>query len=134
MNKMLLEKTNSFKRLGQRLWTDSSGFVVSGDYILLTTILVIGVVVGVVTLRDQIVQELGDISDAMESLDQSYTYTIVNPTDPNIVILTVDFDEDNPPAPPPPPGFPDAPGESSGSGDPPAGILFVQEPATVGTE
>ena len=134
MNQMLLEKMNRFKRLGQRLWTDSSGFIISGDYILLTTILVIGIVVGVVTLRDQVVQELGDISDAMESLDQSYTYsiTIPDPNDPNqrIVIESVNFDEDNPPAPSPPPGYPDPTGESNGpgAGQPPAGIS-IQEPA-----
>jgi hypothetical protein len=133
MNQMLLNNMKSFKRLGQRLWTDSSGFVVSGDYILLTTILVIGMVVGVVTFRDQVVQEFGDIADAMESLDQSYTYTIVNPgggTDINLVILTVDFDEDNPPEPPPPPGFPGPTGESfgPGAGESPAGIS-LQEPA-----
>ena len=123
MNQMLLEKMNRFKRLGQRLWTDSSGFIISGDYILLTTILVIGMVVGVVTLRDQFVQELGDISDSIESLDQSYTYTIVDPTDPNNVILTVDFDENNY-SEPPPPDSPDPTGESGGpgAGESPAGI------------
>ena len=130
MNQIHLEKLKKISRFGQRLWTDSSGFVVSGEYILLTTLLVIGMVVGVVTFRDQIVQEFGDVSDAMESLNQSYTYTIVDPTDPNIVILTVEFDEDNPPDPPPPPDFPDPTGESGGpgSGQSPAGIS-IQEPA-----
>ncbi|MCH7687172.1 MAG: hypothetical protein IH899_10905 [Planctomycetes bacterium] len=140
MNQIHLEKLKRISRLGQRLWTDSSGFVVSGEYILLTTILVIGMIVGVVTFRDQVVQEFGDIADAMESLDQSYTYsiTIPDPNDPNqrIVIESVNFDEDNPPDPPSPPGFPDPTGESfgPGAGQPPAGILFLQEPATVGTE
>ena len=134
MNQIHLEKLKKISRLGRRLWTDSSGFVVSADYILLTTILVVGAIVGVVTFRDQVVQEFGDIADAMESLDQSYnyTYTIVNPIDPNnpIVIVSVDFDEDNPPDPPPPPGFPDPTGESGGpgSGQSPAGIS-IQEPA-----
>ena len=132
MNQMLLNTMKSFKRLGQRLGTDSSGFVVSLDYILLTTLVAIGMIVGVVTFRDQVVQELGDISDAMESLDQSYSYTIVNPTDPSIVILTVDFDENNY-SEPSPPGYPDPTGESGGpgAGQPPAGISF-QEPTGEG--
>ena len=126
MNQMLLEKMKSFKRLGLRLWTDSSGFIVSGEYILLTTIIVIGMIVGVVTFRNQVVQEFGDIADAMESLDQSYSFTIINPTGPNLV---VNFDE-NSYSDPPPPGFPDPTGESNGpgAGQPPAGIS-IQEPA-----
>ena len=123
MNQMLLENMKKLSRLGRRLWKDSSGIILSGEYILLTTLLVLGMVVGVVTFRDQVVQEFGDISDAMESLDQSYTYTIVDPTDPNNVILTVDFDENNYSV-PPPPGSPDPTGESGGpgAGGSPAGI------------
>ena len=44
--------------------------------LLLTSIVVLGSVVGLVTLRDQIVQELGDLAIALESLDQSYSSSI----------------------------------------------------------
>lgn len=58
----------------RRLWHDRSGVIASMDLILLSAILGIGILVGVVALRDQVVQELGDISGAIGHLDQSYSY------------------------------------------------------------
>jgi hypothetical protein len=42
----------------------------------MATLLALGVIVGLVTVRDQVVQQLGDIAAAIASLDQSYTITI----------------------------------------------------------
>ncbi len=63
-----------------RLWRDDSGFIGSTDYILIASIVVIGAVCGLVTLRDAVVQNLGDVAIALESLDQSYTvnFTLSN--------------------------------------------------------
>lgn len=58
----------------QELWRDDAAFVVSADLILISTILVIGVLVGLVTLRDQVVQELGDLATAVGNLNQSYSF------------------------------------------------------------
>ena len=49
----------------RKIWNDEGGFVVSADLILISTILVIGVLVGLVTLRDQVVQEFGDLATAV---------------------------------------------------------------------
>ena len=59
----------------KRLWHDEAGFVVSTDLIMVTTVLVVGMLVGIVTLRDQVVQELGDLASAVGHLNQSYSYT-----------------------------------------------------------
>ena len=71
------------------LWNDRRGEASFLSLVLLVTIVVLGAVAGLTTLRDQIVQELGDIALAIESLDQSYTAagsTFVDPgpfpTDP----------------------------------------------------
>ena len=71
------------------LWNDQRGESSSISLILLTTILALGAVAGLTTLRDQIVQELGDIALALENINQSYTAagsTFVDtgpfPTDP----------------------------------------------------
>lgn len=64
----------------KRLWGDESGFVVSADLILISTILVIGLLVGLVSLRDQIVQELGDVAVAVGNLNQSYSFAGQNVT------------------------------------------------------
>lgn len=58
----------------RKLWSDDAAFVVSADLILISTILVIGVLVGLVTLRDQVVQELGDLATAVGNLNQSYSF------------------------------------------------------------
>ncbi len=60
------------KTLAQ-LWHDQSGAVSAMSVILITTILALGCIVGLTTLRDQLVQELGDVSIALESLNQSYS-------------------------------------------------------------
>ena len=57
-----------------RLWRDEKGVVNSMDLILITTILVIGMIVGLVCLRNQVVQELSDTAGAIGSLNQSYSY------------------------------------------------------------
>jgi hypothetical protein len=62
------------KNIAKTLWGDESGFIVSTDLILISSILVIGLLVGLVSLRDQIVQELGDVSVAVGNLNQSYSF------------------------------------------------------------
>jgi hypothetical protein len=56
------------------LWNDETGFIISAELILLATILVIGLIVGMVSLRNQIVQELVDVGQAFGSLSQSYCF------------------------------------------------------------
>lgn len=57
----------------KRLWCDEHGFVASTDLILITTIVVLGAIVGLATLRDEVVQELGDLATAIGQLNQSYS-------------------------------------------------------------
>ena len=64
-------------KLLHRLWADQAGFVVSTELVLVATILVIGMVVGLVTVRDAVVQELADVAGAIASVSQSYEYTDV---------------------------------------------------------
>jgi Flp pilus assembly pilin Flp len=62
------------KKLHQ-LWKDEAGFIVSTELVLIATILVIGMVVGLATVRNHVVQELGDVALAIGSINQSYMYT-----------------------------------------------------------
>jgi Flp pilus assembly pilin Flp len=62
-------------KLVQRLWNDEAGFVVSAELVLIATVLVIGMLVGLVTIRDQVVQELADVADAISEVDQSYSFS-----------------------------------------------------------
>ena len=60
------------KRLCRRMWLEDEG-VLSFEWILLVTLLIIGVVGGIASVRDAIIDELGDVAQAMVALDQSYT-------------------------------------------------------------
>jgi len=51
---------------------DESGETSIVSLVLICTIIAIGTTVGLVKFRDQVTQELGDVSVAIESLDQSF--------------------------------------------------------------
>lgn len=57
----------------QRLWRDERGTVPYVSVILLYSILVLGAIVGLVYVRNHLIQELGDLSIAFDQLDQSYS-------------------------------------------------------------
>lgn len=57
-----------------RLWADDAGFVISAELILIATVLVIGLLVGLVTIRDDVVNELADVADAIAEVNQSYSF------------------------------------------------------------
>ena len=59
------------KRLIQRMWRDDAG-TLSFEWVTLTTLLTIGAVGGLATVRDAIVDEMADLTEAIVSLDQSY--------------------------------------------------------------
>jgi len=59
----------------QRLWKDEAGAVISAEIVLVATILVIGMVVGLKSVRDSVVTELADIAQAIANIDQSYSYS-----------------------------------------------------------
>ncbi len=59
-------------RLVNRMWKEDEG-VLSFEWVLLVTLLTIGVVSGIAGARDAIIDELGDVAQAMLALDQSYT-------------------------------------------------------------
>ena len=63
--------------LVQRLWSDEAGFIVSTELALIATILVIGMVVGLTSIRDQVVQELADIAGMVSQLNQSYSFSAI---------------------------------------------------------
>lgn len=55
------------------LWNDELGFIVSAELVLVATILVIGVIVGLVSVQCSVVAELNDVGDAIGSMNQSFS-------------------------------------------------------------
>ena len=61
-----------------RLWKEEAGAIVSAEIMLVASILVIGVLVGLKSLRDSVVSELADVAQALSNVDQSYSYSGVS--------------------------------------------------------
>ena len=54
------------------LWNDETGVILSAELVLISTILVLGMIVGLVELQCAVVSELSDLSSAFGNLNQSY--------------------------------------------------------------
>ena len=51
-------------KLVNRLWNEEVGAIVSAEIMLVATILVIGMIVGLKSVRDSVVTELADVAQA----------------------------------------------------------------------
>jgi Flp pilus assembly pilin Flp len=60
------------KKMFASMWQEEDGFL-TFEWVLLVTLLTIGIVAGLSAARDAIIDELGDVAQAMLALDQSYT-------------------------------------------------------------
>ena len=58
----------------RKLFNDENGFVLSAELAIIATLVFCGVIVGLAMVRDSLVQELGDVSEAIGALNQSYNY------------------------------------------------------------
>ncbi|RLS35730.1 MAG: hypothetical protein DWH78_09815 [Planctomycetota bacterium] len=81
-----------------RLWNDESGFVSATEILIMTTILGLGMVVGLQTVRDAMIQELGDVAVALDHLDQSYSFTVGTVSSQYIDTITLQDPAGAPPA------------------------------------
>lgn len=57
------------------LWNDEAGVILSAEITLVGTILVVGMIVGLVELQCSVVDELNDLGEAIGSVNQSYLTT-----------------------------------------------------------
>lgn len=51
---------------------DEYGFLISSEMLIIATLMICGVVVGFVSIRDSVVLELHDVSEAIGAVSQSY--------------------------------------------------------------
>jgi hypothetical protein len=56
-----------------KLWSDDRGALISTEYLFVTTILVIGTVVGLTNLRTAVNAELTELGNALLALSQGFT-------------------------------------------------------------
>ena len=57
---------------------DETGFIVSAELVLIFTMVFCGMAVGTAVVRDSVVQELGDVAEAIGALNQSYQYNSIS--------------------------------------------------------
>ena len=61
-----------------RLWNEETGAIISAEIMLVATILVLGVIVGLKSVRDSVVTELADVAQAVANINQSYCFSGVS--------------------------------------------------------
>jgi hypothetical protein len=71
-----LNKRNS--DMLRALLHDEFGFLISAELILIFTLMFCGVAVGAAVVRDALVQEFGDVGEAIGALNQRYQYNTVS--------------------------------------------------------
>jgi len=57
-----------------KLWSDDAGFILSAEAVFLFTITVLGIIIGMVAVRDATVMELFSVANAISSLDTAYSF------------------------------------------------------------
>ena len=69
----MVSPQKTYRSLWQRFLDDDRGVVQPVTYIFLVTVVAIGMIAGLTAVRDSVVQEFGDLSLALQNIDQSYT-------------------------------------------------------------
>src|SRR3954454_10940671 len=62
------------KQILRQLWLEDDG-VLSFEWTILAVVIVFGIVGGLAAARDTLIDELGDLSAAVVSFDQSFSFT-----------------------------------------------------------
>jgi len=70
-----------------------AGFIVSAELVLVATILVIGLIVGMVAIRDALTAEMHDVAEAIGALDQSYYFDGITDNGTGAQIAATQFED-----------------------------------------
>jgi len=68
------------KNMFRSFLRSEEGFILSTEAVLIGTITVLGMIVGLAEIRNNVVQELGDYSQAVAQLSQDYSFSSVSDT------------------------------------------------------
>lgn len=73
---MTMEKRTMNRSL-KNMWVEQDG-VLSFEWTILVTLVVIGIVSGLAGARDAVIDELGDVAEAAQGIDQSFSLAGIN--------------------------------------------------------
>ena len=63
------------RNLISKLWNDDGGAIIAAEWLFIVTILVIGVTVGLVAVRNAVTDELTVMANAIDSLNPCYSFS-----------------------------------------------------------
>ena len=58
-----------------KLWNDDCGALIATEWVFVVTILILGIITGLVAVRQSLISELHEASQAINSLDQSFSFS-----------------------------------------------------------
>jgi hypothetical protein len=63
------------RHLLRRLWADDCGALIATEWVFAATILVLGIIVGLIAVRQAVISELTELAGGVMSLNQSYSFS-----------------------------------------------------------
>jgi len=69
-------KNAGIRDLMSRLLRDQRGTIEVSSWFALVVMVALGLLVGLTNMRNEITQQFGDVAQALEALDQSYSYSV----------------------------------------------------------
>src|SRR5207247_9778741 len=63
------------RQLMLRLWKDDGGALIATEWVFVATILVLGVITGLVAVRQAVISELTEFAQAVMALNQSFSFS-----------------------------------------------------------
>src|SRR5215471_13386349 len=59
----------------RQLWNDDCGALIATEWVFVVTILVLGIITGLVAVRQALISELTETAQALMALNQSYSFS-----------------------------------------------------------
>ena len=62
------------RKFMKRLWADDGGALIATEWVFVATILILGIITGLIAVRQAVISELTEFANALMALDQSYSF------------------------------------------------------------
>jgi hypothetical protein len=62
------------RKLLSKLWADDGGALIATEWVFVATILILGIITGLIAVRQAVISELTEFANALLALDQSYSF------------------------------------------------------------
>ena len=63
------------QKMLRRLWADDCGALIATEWVFVATILVLGIITGLVAVRQALISELTEFANAVMALNQSFSFS-----------------------------------------------------------